>query len=130
MKKLLYILIIAIIVLLGVAVNTKMKQPATFGYSEMVVIQSGVTNSSVALNPSVVTSVLSPNTARVYSLICNDDTTNIAYLHVASATTSVAVSEGVRLGVGDCYEIGVNNLYIGQVYGISAATTTLTIIEK
>lgn len=128
-KKILSVLILILVVCVGILFRVGNKG-FSFGGPEFNSFSSGVTNSSVALNPSVITEVLAVNTGRIYALVCNDDASNVAYLHLVSATTSVAVSEGINLGVGDCFEIGVDNLYVGRVLGIAAATTTLTIIEK
>lgn len=103
---------------------------SVFGVADFNRIESGIVNGSVMLNPSTVTQVLDKNVGREYALICDDDTSNVAYLHLTNSTSSVAVSEGVRLSPGDCYEIGVDNLWVGKVYGIASATTTLTIVEK
>jgi len=100
------------------------------GYSGFNLIEGDVENGNVQLDPNTITKVLSVNTGRIYALICNDDSSNTAYLHLANSTSSVAVSKGVRLGAGDCYEIGPDNLWLGKVYGIASATTTLTTVEK
>jgi len=123
-------LLIGIALTIGVYGILLKGNPVKLGYAGFNRIERDVTNSSVQLNPSTITEVLSKNTGRIYALICDDDSTNDAYLHLTNSTTSVAVSEGIKLSPGDCYEIGPDNLWIGKVYGIASATTTLTTVEK
>ncbi len=123
-------ILIGIILAIGVYGIFSKIQPVNLGYGGFNLIEGDVSNGSVQLDTNTITEVLSTNTGRIYASICNDDSSNVAYLHLADSTSSVAVSEGIRLGAGDCYEIGPDNLYLGKVYGIASATTTLTIVEK
>lgn len=132
LKSISYVVIIVAVLFAGFVMMEQYKNQGEFGsvstYNE---ITGGVTNSSSTVATTSATSVLSRNASRAWAELCNDDASNPAYLHFASATTSVAVKEGYKLGAGSCYQITKNNLYTGQIYGIaSGGEVVITTVEK
>jgi len=135
MKEKIQTFIIIACLVIGISaliLSLKSGDPSNFGYSGTGnVFSGGVTNSSTTVATSTATSILARNTDRQYAAICNDDATNPVYIHFASATTSVAVSEGYKLLAKECYEINIDNLYLGQIYGLaSGGTVVVTTLEK
>jgi len=96
---------------------------------------SGVTNSNVTVSASVDSdgsdnTVLVANAARKYVRIENVGAYDV-WLHLDKATSTLAVEKGIELNVGDVYEIGPDNLYIGQIMGLAtSSTSTLEYVEK
>lgn len=129
-NKLNILILIFAIVLVGILIFGQ-KGGVQFGSGDFNRIESGVTNASTTVATTTATSILSANTGRVYAEICNNDSTNGVWLHLASATTSVAINEGYHLQAGECYTIGPDNLYIGWIYGIaSGGEVIVSTLEK
>ncbi|MHA1420267.1 MAG: hypothetical protein ACTSPO_15235 [Candidatus Heimdallarchaeaceae archaeon] len=125
------ILLICIVLFGYLVIKSLPANPYLFGSGDFNRIQSGVTNSSTTVATSSATSILSANSGRVYAELCNNDSTNAVWLHLVGATTSVAVNEGYHLQAGECYTIGPDNLYIGQIYGLaSGGEVVVSTIEK
>jgi len=71
------------------------------------------------------TLVLPTNYNRLWCILFNDAATT-AYLQLGSAAVA---SEGIRLASGAGYELNTWNLWIGEIYAISAAGGVLTAID-
>lgn len=113
-------------VVLGVVV---FRSPAPAGFAMYNTFSSpDIATISVATSTGV--NVLSSNSGRKYASIDNEDGTNTVYC-VFGATSTVAVSKGLKIEAGERYEITPNNLYTGQVSCIASnARVTVSTIEK
>lgn len=79
-------------------------------------------------NPTL---LLSHTSQRRYSKICVLEECGM-FVHLATATsTGIGIDEGIFLGTTTpCYEIGMDNLWLGNVYGVShTATCTASILD-
>lgn len=117
--------------IVGVVGILKEPKAGTFGFAGYNDLgYSGVTNSSISVLTTY-TSVFSPNGGRIWARITNDNATNTVWCHFVNTTSTVAVSEGIRIAAGEYFEIGPDNLWKGQVYCIAeTGTTTVNTIEK
>lgn len=125
------VLLMEIVLTIGVFGIWQKGGVVQFGVADFNRIESGVTNDSVIVATTTATLVLSANSGRVYAEICNNDSSNSVWLHLTSATGSVAINEGFHLQAGECYTINPDNLYIGQIYGLaSGGEVVVSTVEK
>lgn len=96
------------------------------------VFSGGVTSTSTSVGIGA-TSILTRNTSRQYVMICNDGS-GVVNLHFTNTSTGVSTATGIPIASSTtydtCYEIGPDNMYIGQIYGIADATSTIKLLYK
>jgi hypothetical protein len=128
-------LILAIVCLIGIvgfsvwlSSDTKEQPNQSFGADFNRI--DGNFSFSTSTVATTVTKLLSANAARQYARITNDRAA-IIYLGLTTASTTLAKGEGIRLSNGQSYEISVDNLYVGEVWGIASSSASVaSILEK
>lgn len=127
-KKILIVLSILFIAIVGfIAVSaTKSSEDPKLGGTNTSFVMFAPSNASSTVTTSS-SVVLATSTGRLYAAIVNDSA-NTVYLGIG---TPAVIGKGIRLNAnGGSYEINESNQFQGPVYGISSASSNLTITEK
>ena len=127
MNKILTTILLAASLLFGVFIgNLYQDNQKPFGASVSNLAYTTQINASSTVAAATSTLILGSNTGRKYALISNDSA-NIVYLSFGSVAVS---GKGVRLNAnGGTYEITDVNLFLGDVYGYSSATSSIAVTE-
>ena len=79
------------------------------------------------------TSILTASADRMWAKICNYGS-GIVYIRETATDTAATVEHGIPISSSTayetCYVIDVNHPYLGQVYGVADATTTVFHTEQ
>lgn len=129
-KILALILVVIVVGLFGI--NQKMEAPsldlgsANFNYLGY----DGVTSSSSTVSSSTVTMVLSSNAGRLDAGIWNTDASSAVYCKRGTASTTVALYEGITIVAKEKYLIGPDNLWTGEVWCLGADDVVVSTTDK
>lgn len=100
------------------------------------VLPNAYTGASTMSSTSVgvtATSILTASADRMWAKICNYGS-GVVYIRETATDTSATIEHGIPISSSTayetCYVIDANHPYLGQVYGVADATTTVYHTEQ